>query len=131
MLFNNDEVFDYMAGFEYIGVKRPEIYETGMEVKEGISNDNPLAQIVLGNVNGQNAWWNQQFVDLGVGNTAVYDPATDENVVENLNPFFTDWLTENPFHDWNAPATEFKYAIINTNYAWTKANLEKFQKLLK
>ena len=126
----NQHSFDYMAGFEYIGVKRPEIYETGMEVKEGTANTPPLG---MGSW-GQNNWWNYQFFYAHPQpplHFAVYDPAIDEGVIENLNPFFTDWLTENPFHDWNAPATEFKYAIINTNYAWTTENLEKFQKFFK
>jgi len=121
------EVFDYMAGFQYIGIKRPEIYETGMEVKDCDTNEPPLALPSF----GQNVWWDQQFIDLGLPNSAVYDPATDEGVIENLNPFFTNFLEENPFHDWNVPDNQFKYAIINTNYAWNRENLEKFQKFFQ
>lgn len=125
----NENIFNYLAGFEYIGIKRPEIYETGMECKECVVNDPPLLFAAL---SGQNVWWNQQFIDINGGiQNAVYDPDTDDSVSENLNPFFTDWLTENPFHDWNVPDTEFKYAIINTNYAWNRENLEKFQKFFK
>ena len=131
----NGNAFNYLAGFEYIGVKRPEIYETGMDVKECTVNEAP--QNFLGLV-GQNVWWNQQFIDLNGGiQNASYDPWYEEEEEENggmsesLNPFFTNWLVENPFHDWNVPDTEFKYAIINTNYAWTKENLEKFQKFFQ
>jgi len=125
----NANVFNYMAGFEYIGIKRPEIYETGMDVKECVVNDAPQN---FAGLKGQNVWWNQQFIDINGGiQNAVYDPDTDEEVAENLNPFFTNFLEENPFHDWNVPDTEFKYAIINTNYAWTRENLEKFQKFFQ
>ena len=111
----NPYIFNYISNFQFIGIKRPEIYETGIKLHDAtdrtdIGNNWPLQEPAM---------------------TNTYDPPDDQTSVNCVNPYFTDWITENPFGDWNVNDIEFKYTVINTNYKWTRENLEMFQNFFK
>jgi hypothetical protein len=146
-----DEIFNYQSGFQYIGIKRPEIYEEGYTVGQvrlnGTSNPRivmPTAPSVPNTVcykkTPTGSFMNQiprgyDGANLTDGwvKWAVQNQSTGDNhLLDNINPFFTNFIKENPFQNWNDPAdAECKYAVINTGYEFNQTNLNRFKKLFE
>ena len=130
-----NQVRDYQTGFQYVGIKRPEIYETGVKLKIGVNNQkttpgpdlfrvdlSPNLQLpkIASDISNNNylgicpgSLQNQfplypatsdpvadptsRFPDVSITNRAV-----DESYMrDSINPYFTNFLEENPFGEWN------------------------------
>lgn len=117
----------YEAGFQYIGIKRPELYINGLELRDAIlpqmtatSNPQTVAPSMTGYTDTfkyylktpPGSFTNQ----LPIFHIPTYPNANTiryPNVVnlprvaddswhrDNLNPLFTNFLEENPFGHWN------------------------------
>lgn len=124
-----DKIRNYMSAFQYIGIKRPTVYEEGLKLKDRINDEMTEAkypQLPRQNVGDVDTeyWYlktpagsltNQTLVTLYPnGDTFRYpnimaNPSVKDDYYmrDNLNPLFTNFLQENPFLNWNEtiPAT--------------------------
>tara|TARA_R110000787_G_scaffold60705_1_gene137676 strand:+ start:302 stop:4384 length:4083 start_codon:yes stop_codon:yes gene_type:complete len=119
-LNTGEDLLNYYSAFQYIGIKRPEIFEKGMIIKKKITEPltpaeypaltgivgDPFPHTFLntptGNLQGQllvldDAGVKSRFPDWCV------NPESNEDIwkLENINPCFTDFLSENPFGNWS------------------------------
>lgn len=125
------EIVDYNCALQYIGIKRPDFYDSGWELnKLSIAPPNPddfLYQFTGSGVeeindNGIGNYYrlgggciqrqipftyeNSHTIKSRVANWLVdMEPEDDVTIKGNLNPYFTDYLKENPFKKWNEPST--------------------------
>ena len=121
--FNQDS-FDYETGFQYIGIKRPEIYETGIEVK-GIYKQ-VGGNKELPNVDMENNWLFYEGTDVnGYVLSIEGNSNSDGNAesMENINPFNYDYVYDLPFGMPGVDVGVPKLCVIHTNMFWTEANL--------
>ncbi len=154
------EIRDYNSGYQYMGIKRPELYEAGVELKMSVNNQaegggsvqlDTSINIPLLNIatdTGVNNWLRlprgslQNQIGLFPQESetppttrfpnwiADTTPVDDAFMRDNLNPYFTDFLSENPFRKWNEQATDeltTPYTVINTGMEWNQENLNKLK----
>ena len=133
---HGQEVRDYQSSFQYIGIKRPELYESGINLKIRVNNQSRQnGNVILGTdhliIPPQNNIFNtdgdvknylkippgslQNQIPLFGPHDVVPEegrypnwlvdstPSDDSFMRDNLNPYFTDFLQENPFGNWNEP----------------------------
>jgi hypothetical protein len=117
------EIYDYHSAFEYIGIKRPEIWDTGIKLTLLDARLSPITQKQLPIATGDGTTLNyfntppgsiQNQIPLYPDNvvlpTTRYpnwlvepNPTEDTWKLQNLNPFFTNFLEESPFQYWTEP----------------------------
>ena len=121
--FNQDS-FDYETGFQYIGIKRPEIYETGIEVKgiyKQVGGNKELAKADM-----ENNWIFYEGLNVN-GYTFNLDGVADcdgnPESMENINPFNYDYVYDLPFGMPGVDVGVPKLCVIHTNMFWTEENL--------
>tara|TARA_R110000803_G_scaffold65170_1_gene126309 strand:+ start:2311 stop:6501 length:4191 start_codon:yes stop_codon:yes gene_type:complete len=117
------EIYDYHSAFEYIGIKRPEIWDAGIKLTLLDARLSPITQTQLPIATGDGTTLNylntppgsiQNQIPLYPDNvvspalpTSRYpnwvvepNPTEDTWKLQNLNPFFTNFLEESPFQYW-------------------------------
>lgn len=114
---------DYNCALQYIGIKRPDLYDYGWELNK-LSLEPPNPNDFLFQYDGSGI---QEIDDEGIGNyyrlaggcvqrqipigenrrepnwLVNMTPIDDVTIKGNVNPYFTDFLQENPFKKWNEP----------------------------
>ena len=115
---------DYNCALQYIGIKRPDLYDYGWELNK-ISIEPPNPNDFLFQYDGSGT---QEIDDNGIGNyyrlaggcvqrqipigtirrepnwLVDMTPIDDVTIKGNVNPYFTNFLQENPFKKWNEPS---------------------------
>ena len=133
-LHYGQEIRDYNSGFQYQGIKRPEVYITGCKLKATINNQGQDGRVDLNTIEypqlpklegtaPQNDGDIINYYKTPAGscqnqiplkpsasnipnerypNYLIESGAIDDAYMkDNLNPYFTDFLSENPFRHWN------------------------------
>ncbi len=156
------EIRDYNSGYQYMGIKRPELYEAGVELKMSVNNQadgggnvelDLSKNIPLLNILSDTDTKNWLYLPRGSLQNQIglfpaepddddpptsrwpnwiaeSEPLDDAFMRDNLNPYFTDFLSENPFRKWNESATDeltAPYTVINTGMEWNQENLNKLK----
>ena len=127
---------DYNCALQYIGIKRPDLYDYGWELNK-LSLEPPNPNDFLFQYDGSGI---QEIDDEGIGNyyrlaggcvqrqipigenrrepnwLVNMTPIDDVTIKGNVNPYFTDFLQENPFKKWNEPT---KLTPTNVNRTLT------------
>ena len=127
--FNQDS-FDYETGFQYIGIKRPEIYETGIEVKgiyKQISGNNELPPVDM-----EAIWLDYQGQDInnyGFELSGSTGADGEPEAMDNINPLNYDYVYDLPFGMPGVDVGVPKLCVIHTNMFWTEQNLNLLKDL--
>lgn len=115
---------DYETGFQYIGIKRPEIYETGIEVKGIYKQVTGLRE--LPRVDISDIWTHYQGLDVNVYGFLTTPAAScddEPEAMENINTFNYDYANNLPFGMPGVDVGVPKLSVIHTNMFWTEQNL--------
>ena len=154
---SGQEIRDYNQSFQYIGIKRPEIYESGIKLKISVNTqlsdgeidldllEHPPLRTIASDVDLYNwlrvprgSLQNQIPLYPGDGgpsaNPTIRFPdwttksaAVDDSFMrDNLNPYFTDFLQENPFRLWNESASLTKETKTYKTVGATTGNFYRF-----
>ena len=128
---NSSKTFDYETGYQYIGIKRPEIYETGIETKQiylTLKSFDRLgtedAELLFDDFNPTST--NEIEFDYLVPN----DVEKLIGALDNTNIANYDYVNELPFGIVGKDDTKI-LSQIHTNIPWTLDNLQLFEKFFQ
>lgn len=121
--------YDYETGFQYIGIKRPEIYETGIKIREIYKQINQFSRHRLASVDCETIFSeytkktqgaiSQYLINVGSNTDADANP----EAMENINTCNYDYYNELPFGMPGVNVGEPKLCVIHTQMFWTEENL--------
>ena len=113
--------YNHYTAYQYIGIKRPELYETGIEIKEintGVLTEADFKDIFTSTISPSS---------VNVSFAVATDNSKDYGGMENINPFHYQYVDELPFGMVGIDEDTPILSEIKTNYAWTDDNLQKFK----
>ena len=117
----NQLAFDHLSAYQFIGIKRPELYETGIKIKSATGTAAYADAATVFNDTLPTS-------TLGINYAVAFDGLlTTNGAMENINPFHYDYYNELPFGMVGVNENEYILSEIKTNYIWNETNLNRFK----
>ena len=129
---NTQGVFDYETAYQYIGIKRPEIYETGIDTKQIYLTINS-GKDRLGSEDCKllfEAYNPTSVKDILINFIVENDNEILNGALDNINVANYNYVNELPFGIVGEDDTE-TLSLIHTNIPFTQENLDLFEKLFQ
>ena len=122
------ESYDHEVGFQYIGIKRPELYESGVDIKEiyrdGFYFSSPFLDCE--NIYRYISSPTSTYL-FSIGPELIADVQASNGLMENMNTINYDYVNDLPFGMVGVDETTPLLSVIYTSYIWNETNLKIFK----